>query len=47
MAAAAAQFPEILVIDEPTNYLDLAAIEQLEAALHQWNGTLIITSHDR
>ncbi|WP_058234535.1 ABC-F family ATP-binding cassette domain-containing protein [Devriesea agamarum] len=39
--------PEIVVIDEPTNYLDLASIEALESALASWNGTLIIASHDR
>ncbi|MDR6939564.1 macrolide transport system ATP-binding/permease protein [Arcanobacterium hippocoleae] len=47
IALAVAQKPEILIIDEPTNYLDLAAIEELEDALRQWNGTLIIASHDR
>ncbi len=47
IAAATAQQPEILVIDEPTNYLDVAAIEALQAALDAWNGTLIIASHDR
>lgn len=47
IALAVAQKPEILIIDEPTNYLDLAAIEELEDALDQWNGTLIIASHDR
>ncbi|KMY23617.1 ABC transporter ATP-binding protein [Actinobaculum suis] len=47
IALAVAQKPEILIIDEPTNYLDLAAIEELEDALGQWNGTLIIASHDR
>ncbi|WP_276772112.1 ATP-binding cassette domain-containing protein [Lawsonella clevelandensis] len=47
IALAIAQTPEILVIDEPTNYLDLAAIEELETALFRWNGTLIIASHDR
>lgn len=46
IALAVAQTPNILIIDEPTNYLDLAAIEELEDALGQWNGTLIIASHD-
>ncbi|MFP7707194.1 ABC-F family ATP-binding cassette domain-containing protein [Trueperella sp. LYQ141] len=39
--------PAILVIDEPTNYLDLDTVEALEVALKQWNGALIIASHDR
>ena len=33
IALAVAQKPEILVIDEPTNYLDLATLEELEDAL--------------
>ena len=47
IAVAIARAPEILVIDEPTNYLDLATIEELETALADWSGTLIIASHDR
>ncbi len=44
---ATAGSPEILIIDEPTNYLDLDVIEALEAALFSWNGTLVVASHDR
>lgn len=47
IATALASAPAILVIDEPTNYLDLASMEALERALLSWTGTLIITSHDR
>ena len=47
LALAAAAGPEVLVVDEPTNYLDLDALEMLEASLRPWAGTLIVASHDR
>src|ERR1022692_157982 len=37
----------LLVLDEPTNRLDLPAIEQLEQALDRYDGTLLIVTHDR
>jgi ATPase subunit of ABC transporter with duplicated ATPase domains len=47
LAAFAAVGVNFLVLDEPTNHLDLPAIEQLEAALEQFEGTLLLVSHDR
>ena len=47
LAVAAAAAPEILIIDEPTNYLDLDTMEALEAALAGWGGTLLVAGHDR
>ena len=40
------QSPDMIVLDEPTNNLDLRNIEILTAAINEYNGTLIIVSHD-
>ena len=39
--------PELLVLDEPTNHLDIKAVEWLEGYLSQWDGAVLIVSHDR
>jgi ATPase subunit of ABC transporter with duplicated ATPase domains len=39
--------PNLLILDEPTNNLDIAAIEVLEATLDEFVGTVLVISHDR
>jgi ATP-binding cassette subfamily F protein 3 len=41
------QEPDLLVLDEPTNYLDLAALEWIESYLQGWSHSLLVVSHDR
>jgi len=43
---AAGSAPELLILDEPSNNLDLKSIKELTAALNQYNGALLVVSHD-
>ncbi|EKD69523.1 MAG: hypothetical protein ACD_47C00087G0001, partial [uncultured bacterium] len=47
VAAALENAGDILILDEPTSNLDIGAIELLEKKLLEFDGTLIIVSHDR
>ncbi|MFC1467359.1 ABC-F family ATP-binding cassette domain-containing protein [Verrucomicrobiota bacterium] len=39
--------PDLLLLDEPSNYLDLPAIEWLQRYLRSFEGTMLLISHDR
>lgn len=45
LAAAMWNCPHLLVLDEPTNYLDREALGALSAALNEWGGSVLMISH--
>ena len=47
LAALICRQPSILILDEPTNYLDVYMLEALERMLAGYEGTLMFVSHDR
>jgi len=47
LASLLLQSPDVLMLDEPTNHLDIQAVEWLESFLKDWEGALVVVSHDR
>lgn len=47
LAALMARQTNLIVLDEPSNHLDIDAIEQLEEALSGYTGTILLVTHDR
>jgi ATPase subunit of ABC transporter with duplicated ATPase domains len=39
--------PNVMILDEPTTHLDYESVEMLEAALANYQGTLILVTHDK
>ncbi|MET9351327.1 ABC-F family ATP-binding cassette domain-containing protein [Streptomyces termitum] len=47
LARLLARPADLLLLDEPANHLALGLVEELEQALEEWNGALVVVSHDR
>jgi elongation factor 3 len=47
LAAAMWTFPHMLVLDEPTNYLDSASLDTLQDAIANYGGAVVVISHNR
>jgi len=47
LAAAMWNCPHLLVLDEPTNYLDREALGALSQALNEWGGAVLMISHNK
>jgi len=39
--------PNVMLLDEPTNHMDMETIESLQIGLEKYPGTLVFVSHDR
>ncbi len=47
LATLLLESPDVMMLDEPTNHLDIQAVEWLEAFFKDWEGALVVVSHDR
>jgi len=47
LARVLVSMPDILLLDEPSNYLDVPAVEWIQQYLREFQGTMLLVSHDR